>query len=277
MIVEPPNLSAALISDCLLETYQVRAVEVHFLPLGADANTVVYRASSDDGQSYFVKLRRGEFDGFAARLAKLMRGEGIRQIVAPIAAENGALWTALGAYHLILYPFITGQNAYEHPLSESEWREFGAALWAVHTLELPDDLLQSIPRETYSPAWRNRMRELMAEITRHRSDDDLSRKLVEFLEVHRGEIMELINRAEFHARAASAQALPFVLCHSDIHAFNLMIAEDGALYLVDWDEPILAPKERDLMFIAGAQGFRGCTPEEETERFTADTARWKSM
>ena len=43
--------------------------------------------------------------------------------------------------------------------------------------------------------------------------------------------------------------------------------EDGALYIVDWDEPILAPKERDLMFIGGAQGFQGVTAEEEERLF----------
>ena len=43
----------------------------------------------------------------------------------------------------------------------------------------------------------------------------------------------------------------FVLCHSDIHGGNILIADTGELYVVDWDDPILAPKERDLMFIGG--------------------------
>jgi spectinomycin phosphotransferase len=36
---------------------------------------------------------------------------------------------------------------------------------------------------------------------------------------------------------------------------------------VDWDHPNLAPKERDLMFIGGAQGFTGHTPPEEETLF----------
>jgi spectinomycin phosphotransferase len=39
-------------------------------------------------------------------------------------------------------------------------------------------------------------------------------------------------------------------------------AED-ALYIIDWENPILAPKERDLIFIDGAQGFRGYSAQEE--------------
>jgi hypothetical protein len=36
---------------------------------------------------------------------------------------------------------------------------------------------------------------------------------------------------------------------------------------VDWDDPIMAPKERDLMFAGGAQGFAGRSPEEEEALF----------
>jgi spectinomycin phosphotransferase len=31
----------------------------------------------------------------------------------------------------------------------------------------------------------------------------------------------------------------------------MLIGENGEFYIVDWDAPLLAPKERDLMFIGG--------------------------
>jgi hypothetical protein len=43
------------------------------------------------------------------------------------------------------------------------------------------------------------------------------------------------------------------LCHSDIHAGNILIDVNDDFYIVDWDNPILAPKEHDLMFIGGGQ------------------------
>jgi spectinomycin phosphotransferase len=57
------------------------------------------------------------------------------------------------------------------------------------------------------------------------------------------------------------------LCHADIHAWNLLIADDDALYMVDWDTLIFAPKERDLMFIGGGLGGNGRTPQEEETLF----------
>jgi spectinomycin phosphotransferase len=52
-----------------------------------------------------------------------------------------------------------------------------------------------------------------------------------------------------------------------VHAGNILIDGSGKLYIVDWDNPILAAKERDLMFIGGAQGFRGTSAQEEETLF----------
>jgi spectinomycin phosphotransferase len=60
-----------------------------------------------------------------------------------------------------------------------------------------------------------------------------------------------VERAEQLAQALRTRALPLTLCHTDLHAGNLHIASDGSLYIVDWDAPRLAPKERDLMAVGG--------------------------
>jgi spectinomycin phosphotransferase len=38
---------------------------------------------------------------------------------------------------------------------------------------------------------------------------------------------------------------------------------DDTLYIVDWDDPIMAPKERDLMFIGGGVANVWNKPQEE--------------
>ena len=56
----------------------------------------------------------------------------------------------------------------------------------------------------------------------------------------------------------------FVLCHADFHTGNILYGGEGRLYIVDWDDPLLAPKERDLMFVSGTAGSSvGYTPEQE--------------
>jgi spectinomycin phosphotransferase len=97
--------------------------------------------------------------------------------------------------------------------------------------------------------------------------DPVAAKLAAFLQARRDEVLALVGQAERLALALPARALEFVLCHSDVHAANLLIAADGALYIVDWDNPILAPQDRDLMFIGGAQGFAGRSAREEEALF----------
>ena len=54
-----------------------------------------------------------------------------------------------------------------------------------------------------------------------------------------------------------------MLCHSDIHGGNVLIDESGSIFIVDWDDPIMAPKERDLMFIGGGVANVWNNPREE--------------
>ena len=71
------------------------------------------------------------------------------------------------------------------------------------------------------------------------------------MRAQRSEIGRLVRRAEQLARSLQSRRLEFVLCHTDVHEWNLLISTPGELYIVDWDKPLLAPKERDLMFIGG--------------------------
>jgi spectinomycin phosphotransferase len=82
-------------------------------------------------------------------------------------------------------------------------------------------------------------------------EDPIATKLAEFMKLKRDEITRLVGRTEELATKVQSQPLDLVLCHTDIHGGNILISDESNLYIVDWDNPILAPKERDLMFIGG--------------------------
>jgi spectinomycin phosphotransferase len=44
---------------------------------------------------------------------------------------------------------------------------------------------------------------------------------------------------------------------------NVLIDEKGSIYIVDWDQPVMAPKECDLMFIGGGVANVWNNPHEE--------------
>ena len=51
-----------------------------------------------------------------------------------------------------------------------------------------------------------------------------------------------------------------MICHADIHAWNVLVTPDGDIVIVDWDSAMLAPRERDLMFVDGVAGGHAADP-----------------
>ena len=216
---------------------------------------------------YFLKLRSGVFDETSVALPKFLSDQGIAHILAPLSTSAGQLWANLDTFKVILYPFIAGRNGYEVDLSDRHWIEFGAALKRIHSVTLPPALSSRIQRETYSPRWREIVETSLARIETDTFDDPVAANMAAFLQAKRAEVFDLVARTERCARALQAHSPEFVLCHSDLHAGNILIAAGGAFYLVDWDAPILAPKERDLMYAGGGQFGDARTPQQEEALF----------
>jgi spectinomycin phosphotransferase len=266
-MLEKPDLEDESIIACLNDEYGLLVAQVSFLPLGADRNTAAYRIVANDGTPYFLKLRGGDFDDTSVALPKFLSDQGIEHIIAPLTTTTGQLWASLDAFTVILYPFVEGHNGYEVDLSDRHWCEFGTALKSIHTVVLPPAIIRRIRPETYTPQWREMVKTFLERVEDDAFDEPVAAKLAAFLKARRDEILDLVGRAERLAQALQAQSPGFVLCHSDIHAGNILIDANDALYIVDWDDPILAPKERDLMFIGGGQGFAGHTAQEEETLF----------
>jgi spectinomycin phosphotransferase len=80
---------------------------------------------------------------------------------------------------------------------------------------------------------------------------EIALNLLTFMKKNIRTIQRLVNRAEQLVQIIQNESPQFVLCHSDIHGGNVLIDDDNTIYIVDWDDPVMAPKERDLMFIGG--------------------------
>jgi spectinomycin phosphotransferase len=273
MLEKPSDLSDEALAAFVRGAYGLGVERVAFLPLGVDSNAAAYRADGGDGRAYFVKLRRGPFDEMSVELPRFLSGLGIAQIIPPLPAAAGRPWARLDPYTAIVYPYIDGRDGYQVDMTAEHWRELGAALRAIHTAAPPAALRSRLQRETYTAEWRERTLRFVDRPEQGAVDDPVAREVVGLLRSEGDTIRALVGRAEGLAQALLAQAPELVVCHSDLHAGNVLIDTRGALFIVDWDAPILAPKERDLMYVGGGQGFRGHTAAQEVALFYAGYGR----
>jgi spectinomycin phosphotransferase len=266
-MLEKPDLHDVELIACLREAYGLSIARVEFLPLGADINTAVYRATDDDSIDYFVKLRSGAFNEMTIIVPKLLHDQGMQQVIAPLPTQTGALWTPLRDFKVTVSPFVEGRDGSEIPMTDQHWLELGRALKTLHMAQLPSEMKNRLPRETYSDQWRESVRRFQAMVETDTFADPVAAELAAFLQSQREIVSELVTRAETLAAALKPQSLPFVLCHADIHVWNVLIDTHGRLYVVDWDTLILAPKERDLMFIGGGLYVNHRAPAAEARLF----------
>jgi spectinomycin phosphotransferase len=262
-MLEPPDIPDEYIISSINDEFGLKIAQVTFLPIGYDVHTAVYRIEEKHGSAYFLKLRKGDFNPIVVEIPKYMNSHGISTIIAPLETLKGNLFGNLLDYAIILYPFILGKDGYELKLTPTHWTELGRTLKMVHSTQLPLSLTRVIPIETFNPQWRENVRYFQSKVEEASFYDPVAIKLSVFMKTRQKQISRIVKRAEELAYELNLQMLKPVLCHSDAHPGNYLIADNGDLYLVDWDNPVLAPKERDLMcFGSGMSDDLPGGPEE---------------
>lgn len=262
-----PNLKDEEIITCLQDAYGLTVEKIAFLPLGADFNTVVYRIRERNGKDYFLKLRSGSFLEASVSVPKYLSDLGIKQVIPPLTTKTGQIWASLASFKAILYPYVEGRNGVEAKLTEDQWSQFGMVVKRLHSADIPESITRDVPRETFTSKWRENVKAFLIHTRREVFEEPAAVKMALLLESKRAVILKIIEHAEELAFTIQNQSLTYVLCHADMHGWNLIIDKEESLYIVDWDTLIFAPKERDLMFIGAGIWDSGLTVAEEESLF----------
>ena len=307
---EPEQKNAGYRKDLSNET--IRLIEKKYgieignpgqLFLGADRDTFVYKVNSKNGKIYFLKIRTGIFNESSIVIPYLLSQKIGRHIIAPIQTTDGKLFITDSELTIVLYPFIDGRSGKEIDLTDDQLIGLGKTLRQIHEPGKTGISQEKfgiscekfyIPCEKFENKWIPVLTKYMNELDIIPVDNETTRQYVNMLGNRKNTITEIMERAEkLHAEilyyGIKNLEPGYCLCHADLHAANILIAEDD-FYIIDWDTMIMAPKERDLMFIGSGitgkwntkretdlfyLGYWGEPDSAESEKFTGSRGNTK--
>jgi spectinomycin phosphotransferase len=254
-----PPLTDDAIANIVRGAYGRGVARISFLGLGNDAAASTFRADLDGGDRLFLKVRR-RLDPSRLDACAYLFESGIEAVVAPMRTTSGELRVPIDGLFLVAYPYLEARQAVEVGLTDAQWIEYGSVVGRVHGTRFPAELEAALPHEAFVPGTLTRFEAVAADLDAAdpAPSDDASRTgLVELWRKERTRMRAIADRTRALAtrlatRLAADGSAAFVPCHGDVHTHNVLVDEGGSLRVVDWDEIVMAPRERDLMFLLGS-------------------------
>jgi spectinomycin phosphotransferase len=247
---EQPGIPEERLRACLQDQYGLIAVMVELLPLGHDYDAGVYHVVSMQGRAYLLKATTRLLYEPSCLVPTYLRDQGITSIVAPVPTTSGALWTQFGEWTVILSPWIDGECSLTG-MTNAQWKEVGSIFQRIHQIRLPALGFESLRKERFDPTEYARwIRTFEAQHVHDlRSASASQRALRSSWKAHQPTIHRAMTQLQQLAEVLRSRTFPYVICHADLHARNLIRDPSGHVFVIDWDEVMLAPKERDFIFL----------------------------
>jgi spectinomycin phosphotransferase len=264
---DDPGIDEDKIISSLATNYDVQTSSISFLPIGYDMNAAVFEVILIDGSFYFLKVRFGPIYEPGLEVPSALIDLWIPNILGPLRTRTSELWCQLegsSGFSIVLYPYVENENAKKVGLTDAQWRTFGSTLQAVHSSGLEQRFRDHLPVETFALPSAALVREMLDLPDAAHVPIAAAERFTRFWRDSSGQICQMIERAESLGRDLQSGSFEHVLCHADIHGANILVDRKGKIFLIDWDGPIIAPRERDLLFVVGS--VIGCPvePREET-------------
>ena len=238
------------IARLLTTRYGVAVAELGLAPRGWTGET--FAATARDGARLFVKVYpRDRLPPTAVAalpaLAELHR-HGVAQVSRPIRSTSGILHEWLGDDLAVVFGYIDAA-----PVAFTfGGAEPGDLIARIH--EHGERIASPVTRETFEPPYADDLWATLGRGHEEPASDAPRLGLGRFLEEHAAGLAEGWASFGEIARACRATSFDFVLTHGD-WPFNLLRGADGTLSLIDWDELMLAPAERDTWYAGDDPAF----------------------
>lgn len=149
----------------------------------------------------------------------------------------------------LLYPFINGKTIGEQDLTEQQTEELAHIIAALHLFGEEIPFPTGALTEDFEVPFIRELEKVL-----DYSEEHVPKELHLFLHENQERINKWITNVKELSTKLKSASLNRVLCHTDLHHWNLMQAEN--LLVIDWEGLKLAPAEADMMFLTSEPYFK---------------------
>ncbi|MFP4465648.1 MAG: aminoglycoside phosphotransferase family protein [Candidatus Goldiibacteriota bacterium] len=260
-----PDIDKNSFFEAVRNKYGIVLKKMTHIPEGAISYN--YKAEAENGREYFVKIYSDSpnarifafmTDFYLPVTWKLKYERGIKDIGAPERLKSGGFKAYFREHPFIIFEYIKGRDLGEFDDLDSEMLGKMARAVALYHKEskgmeetVPDEIAKMKDpgiTEKHLKAAVNRALSAPPERKAHEI-------LKEELELFREELEKYIK--EFHYLSAAAEKIKTqkVLCHNDLHGWNIKVDEKKVPHIFDWEMSSFEPPEADIWFFIRIKNF----------------------
>jgi len=165
--------------------------------------------------------------------------------------KTGRVWTTDEPWTVAMYPFLDGTTSWTG-MTDAQWREVGAIFQTIHHMHLPTDERAKLLQETFEPdGYRQWVQTYEPHILDPIWEANPHQQALHTTWIHHQlTIQDVLTALDRLGHDLRSRVLSMGMCHADLHPANILRPASGQVFIIDWDEVMLAPKERDFIFLA---------------------------
>lgn len=176
------------------------------------------------------------------------------RIICPVLTKESKYMYEDETFIYLLFPYIEGYTLGKKKMSDVQVKEIAEILAELHKCGAEIPVSTDKIKEDFSVPFCDGLRKIIETLQQGPSN-----KTKDILKQFEEKLLYNIDKIEKLSKKLSREPLSFVLCHTDVHGWNLM--QSDRLVLIDWEGMKLAPPEADLFAFIGNLFWHNCSDE----------------
>lgn len=253
-VITPLNITQAELSGVIEHQYGIKIAALTFLPQGEVSWIYKIKSLDDTYCLYCLKVHKATTLGSRRfqLLFDLHTKAKIKNIIYPKPTLDGKLEVAIKNYPAVLFNFIKGKTAIEGDFTPQQYQQLGEVLSRIH--QAYKTIGEYSAKEDFNIKNEPEFIKVVSIIDNHLPKDEIETEALVILKPIRLKLLNELIELSRLGKILKDKDLEFVLCHGEPSPGNIMVDQNNEVYLIDWDEPLMAPKEKDLLFFESNLG-----------------------